>query len=337
MPTAQLPGWTITIDGQELAGGALPRSLRCELGMDGVGALRLDLIVPADASLPEIGAAISVELSLDDDRAPVFAGEIDGVRVTDDGAAISAGDGLARLANAFVTGVYEDQSAGAIARDLVSQAGLTAGTIADGPTLKSYVLFPGVSALAHLGRLAALAGADLFADGRGKVHLVTPGDAGASHTLQYGAGVLALDLVKTPTARSGVDVWGEGAASSAGSDKAHWLPGELDGVKGQADIDGDPVYAAPAALRREFVRDGALRTGDAAGAVARARAAAVRPVRGAILAVGAPALVPGDAVTLDGLPDGHPLARLLASQPLRVRRVRHCLDVARGFTTRMEF
>jgi hypothetical protein len=337
MPTAQLPGWTITIDGQALGDGALPRALRCEIGMDGVGALHLDLIVPRDATLPAIGAPISVELSLDDASATVFTGEIDGVRVTADGAAISAGDGLARLANSFITGVYEDQSAGAIARDLVSQAGLTAGTIDDGPTLKSYALFPGVSALAHLGRLAALIGGDLFTDGGGKVHLAAPVASSPAHTLQYGAGVLELGLVKLPSTRSGLDVWGEGAASSAGSDKAHWLPDGLDGVKGQADIDGDPVYAAPADLRREFVRDGALRTGDAAAAVAKARAAAVRPVRGAILAIGVPAVTPGDGVTLDGLPDGHPLAQLLDTQPLRVRRVRHCFDIARGFTTRMEF
>ena len=51
----------------------------------------------------------------------------------------------------------------------------------------------------------------------------------------------------------------------------------------------------------------------------------------------APTVTPGDGVTLEGLPDGHPLAQLLDTQSLRVRRVRHCFDVARGFTTRMEF
>lgn len=338
MAAAAIPSWTITIAGQELGGaGVLPRALRCELGMDGVGSLHLDLIVPPDASLPEVGAEIAVELALGDDSGPVFKGEIDGVRATADGAAITAGDGLARLANAFVAGTYADQSAGQIASDLVQQSGLTAGTIADGPQLESYVLFPGISALAHLGRLGALAGADLFSDGEGKIHLAGPDDAGASHTLTWGETVLELELVRMPSARSGVDVWGEGAAGSAGQDKAHWLPAALDGVAGQADIDGTPPFAADAALRREFVRDGALRTGEAVKAVATARAAAARPVRGTILAVGAPTIAPGDSVSLSGLPGGHPLAQLLGSRALRVRRVRHRLDTARGFTTRMEF
>lgn len=335
---AEIPTWTIAIAGQKLGDGAvLPRALRCEIGMDGVGSLHLDLIVPPDASLPTVGQEITVELGLGDASGKVFKGEIDGVRATADGAALTAGDGLARLANTFVTGTYADQSAGQIASDLVGQAGLSAGTLADGPQLKSYVLFPGVSALAHLGRLGALAGADLCTDGEGKIHMITPNDAGASHTLTWGENLLELDLVAMPTARSGVDVWGEGAASSAGDDKAHWLPGDLGGVKGQADITGDPPFAADAALRREFVRDGALRTGDAVSAVADARAAAVRPVRGAILAMGAPTVAPGDVVSLSGLPSGHPLAQLVGSRSLRVRRVRHRFDTARGFTTRMEF
>lgn len=335
---AVVPSWTITIDGRALGGGGvLPRALRCEIGMDGVGSLHLDLIVPRDATLPAVGAPIAVELALGDTRGPVFKGEIDSVRATADGASLTAGDGLARLANTFVSGTYADQSAGQIASDLVQQSGLVAGTIADGPQLKSYVLFPGLSALAHLGRLGALAGADLYSDGEGNIHLATPADAGASHTLTWGETALELDLVAMPTARSGVDVWGEGAASSAGDDKAHWLPATLDGVKGQADIAGDAPFAADAALRRDLVRDGALRTGEAVTAVASARAAAARPVRGVILAVGAPTIAPGDAVSLSGLPDGHPLAQLLGSRPLRVRRVRHRFDTARGFTTRMEF
>lgn len=339
MSAATRPTWTIKVAGQALAGGSggvLPRALRCEIGMDGVGACHIDLIVPTGAELPALGAELVVELGTDDDSAPVFTGEIDGVRVSAAGATITAGDGLARLANAFVTGVYEDQSAGAIARDLVDQAGLSPGTLDDGPTLKSYVLFPGLSALHHLGRLAELAGADLFADGEGKVHLAAPATQGARHSFRYGVDLLELDLLRAPSARSGVDVWGEGAASSAGSDKAHWLPQELDGVKGQADIDGDPVYAAPAALRREFVRDGALRTGDDAGASASARAAARRPVRGAIITLGAPAVAPGDLIALEDLPGAHPLAALAALGPFRVRRVRHRFDVARGFTSRME-
>ena len=339
MSSAARPTWTITVDGQALGGaggGVLPRALRCEIGMDGVGACHVDLIVPEGAALPAVGAALVVQLGLDDDNSAVFTGEVDGVRASAAGAQLSAGDGLARLAHCFVTGAYEDQSAGKVARDILSQAGLRPGAVDEGPTLKSYVLFPGLSALHHLGRLGVLAGADLFADGEGKVHFAAPATQGARHSFRYGLDLLEVDLLRAPSARAGVDVWGEGAASSAGSDKAHWLPQDLSGVKGKADLPGDPPYAAPAAVRREFVRDGALRTGDDAAASAKARAAARRPVRGAIVTLGAPALAPGDLVALEDLPSAHPLAALAQLGPFRVRRVRHRFDVSRGFTSRME-
>ena len=71
---------------------------------------------------------------------------------------------------------------------------------------------------------------------------------------------------------------------------------------------------------------------------AKGRAAALdRPLRGVLEVSGAAKVAPTDVVTISALPDGHPLAAILEQGTLRVRRVRHQLDVVRGFTTRLEF
>jgi hypothetical protein len=338
---ANTPIWTITIDHQPVgeAGAALfPRSLRSEIGMDGVGRCTLDLIVPPGASIPQPGAALGLSLGLGDAATRVFTGEIDGVRVTATGVVVSAGDALARLANSFGAGAYSERSPGQIVRDLLDQAALTGGTLDELPVLSSYVLFPGLSLLHHARVLAETFGANLFADAEGKVHLLAPDTTGKDHSFRHGVDILAVDLCHAPSARSGVEVWGEGAASGQGSDKAHWLPDTLDGVTGDAAVKGDPVFASADALRRVFVRDGALRTGDAARKAATGRAAALtRPVRGSLEVTGAAAVAPNDLVAITDLPDSNPLKQLPGLDRLRVRRVRHCLDLGRGFTTRMEF
>jgi hypothetical protein len=340
MPKAVIPSMRVTIDGQALAGGSglLVRALRCEVGMDGVGTCTLDLIVPSGASLPAPGAVLAVSLGLDDDNSPVFKGEVDGVRATLSSARVTASDAIARLANTFVAGAYAAQTVDKIARDVLGQAGVTIGTLDAGPELTNHVLFPGLSALQHLHHLAGLIGADLFCDGDGKVHLVAADTVGASHEFRYGNGVLAVDLALAPTPRAGVDVWGEGAGATEGAGKEHWLPDDLGGVKADADVAGDPVFASDAKLRRGFVRDGALRSGSAVGDAAKGRGLALtRPLRGTIEVTGAATVAPSDVVEIAELPDGHHLGDLLAAGKLRVRRVRHRLDTARGFTTRMEF
>lgn len=335
-PTAK-----VTIDGQALGGSTtalLPLVICCELGMDGVGRGSVDVIVPAGAKLPKPGAKLQIALGWDDEAKPVFSGEVDRVRATPVGAAISAGDALARLANTFGAGAYAALPPGQIARDLLGQAGVDAGMIDDGPDLGSRVLFPGLSLLAHLRRLAELCGAAVFADGAGAVHFIAEDTAGTTHTFHFSLDVLDLDLAHAPGARSGVDVWGEGAAGTQGEAKAHWLPDALAGVAGNADVAGDPVYASPPKARRVFVRDGSLRVGSAAAEAARGRAAALsRPLCGTLDVRGAPMVAPGDLVKLAELPGDHPLAALLTAGRLRVRRVRHRLDTARGFSTRVQF
>ena len=85
---------------------------------------------------------------------------------------------------------------------------------------------------------------------------------------------------------------------------------------------------------------GAIRSGEAAAAVARAgmEAVAARTLRGFLEVRGAPGVEPGDGVAFDDLPADHALAALLLGRtPLRVRQVGHTLSRAGGLRTRLGF
>lgn len=335
-----VPSATVKIDRKPLGGRTselLPLRVRCETGMDGVGVCELDLIVPAGASLPTPGQPLSVALGLDGDESPVFSGEIEAVQVGESWVRVVASDARSRLACTYLFASYEAQSPGKIVRDLLGQAKVDLGEAADGPELASYVVFPQVSVLRHVERLAELMGADLFVDADGKLNLVAGDATGSSVDFGYGKGLLSAALEHAGSVREGVEVWGEGAASSKGSDKAHWLPDELGGVKGKGTV-ARPRSFTSAGPRVDFVQEGSLRTGSAAGDAAKGRAAALaRPLRGVLEVSGAATVAPTDVVTISALPDGHPLAAILEQGTLRVRRVRHQLDTTRGFTTRLEF
>lgn len=335
-----VPSATVKIAGQPLGGRTselLPLRVRCEVGMDGVGVCELDLIVPADASLPTPGQPLAVALGLDGAESTVFTGEIEAVQVGESWVRVVASDARARLACTHVSASYEAQGPGKIVRDLLGQAKVDLARAVDGPELASYVVFPQLSVLRHLERLAELMGADLFVDADGKLNLVAADQTGASVDFAYGAGLLSAALEHAPSAREAVEVWGEGAASSKGSDKAHWLPDDLGGVTGQASVTDARSFTA-AGPRTAFVQEGALRTGSAASDAATGRAAALtRSLRGVLEVSGTATVVPTDLVTISALPGGHPLSAILGRGTLRVRRVRHQLDVTRGFTTRLEF
>jgi hypothetical protein len=325
---------------QPRAGNGQVRSISCALTLDGAGGHCYLELVATGSAPPKPGDKTTINLDDGNGGATVFTGEVQETKASSDTAIVVGADGLAKLARFDLEGAYEQMSAGAIAKELVQKAGATAGKIEDGPKFPSYVLHRGPRALRHLQRLAEQCGFDVFTDGDGKVHFAAPKQGGADHTFTYPEQVLRTGLEQVSPAYDGVQVWGEGAASAKGSDKAHWLVKDLASVSGKASMD-DSFTVKPASagkLMRE-VRDGAVRTGDDAATQAKARMAllASRPLRGFIEVLGSPKVKPGDLVKLDDIPAEHPVKALASGKVLRVRTVRHALSLQTGFVTRMEF
>jgi hypothetical protein len=309
-------------------------ALTVELGMDQAGGACHIELSGADYAPVAPEDPVTVEI----DGGHVFTGAADVCAATAASQIVSAVDGLARLARLEVEAAFADVTADYIVKDLLSRAGAIPGTIARGPQLPAYVLHRPPRALHHLRALAALCGADPYTDGQGNVHVAAPKSGGADHRFTYGETVKAIDLRATPAA-DGIEVWGEGAASSKGADKAHWLPTRLDGVAAKASLDAHGAVGSGGGKRPVRWQNGAIRSGQAAKEVAEARmkAAAARRVTGHIDLTGMPGIFPGDLVTIEKLPAGHAAAALLEPGPLRVRGLRHVLDRMHGLSTRLTF
>lgn len=311
-------------------------ALRGELALGGGARCELELAGPS-LPPPAVGEAVQVSFGQGMGTTRIFTGEVAQIARTATALRITCSDAFARLARVDVESAYEGKTAGAIVRDVLSQAGVDAGTVSDGPTLAGYLLHKGPRALRHLQRLAELCGADLFTDREGKVCFVSATEPGTSHTFRYGEHILELSLEEEPPVFDSVSVWGEGAASTQGAGKEHWLVTDLTSVSARAAMGPrGTVVPGKEGERPLHVVDGAVRSGEAARQVAQARTAALasRPVRGFLSVLGEPAVSPGDRIVVQGLPSERPA---LPSAPLRVRRVRHGLDARRGFLTRVDF
>ncbi len=314
-------------------------SLVCELSMDSAGGrCSLELATPTGVA---VGDTITVKLDGGAGVKTVFTGEVDAVTISTATVHVVGNDGLSKLARVELRGTWEKTHAGAIAKELLRAAAVTAGNVANGPKFNSYVLHSGPRALRHLQQLAETCGFDVYTDGDGKVHFAPPKTGGADHTFHFGKNLLDLSVNRSRPPNNGVVVWGEGAASKRGEDKAHWLVKDLTAVSGKASFDEATGAVKPGSpgARPLTIHDGAVRTGGDAAEQAKARATwlAAHLLRGNATVLGAPAVKPGDLVAIADLPKDHAAFKLLNGKTLRVRTVRHALDLTEGFVTRMVF
>ncbi len=95
------------------------------------------------------------------------------------------------LLNLRTSATYVNQSAGSIARDLIGQAGLSAGTIDDGPVLPRYVVDRALSGYRHLKELADRLGYELYADRDGNIMFHPLGPAANLDALGGALGAVA--------------------------------------------------------------------------------------------------------------------------------------------------
>lgn len=316
-------------------GSAYLTFLSTDLGIGGVGRATIK-ISATSASIPSIDDDVTVKV----DKKQVFAGHVFGIQALPDMLVITASDGLTKLAKLEVEGVYEDKTAGAIAKDIFDKAGVETGTVEDGPQFGSYFVHRGPRAMRHIEELALRSGFSFFTDSKGKIHFAAPKSGRADHTFDYSTHVIQIDLRAEAPANDGAIVWGEGAAGEKGADKAHWLTTKLSSLEGKASVDA--TLKLQNGQEGEYpltVRDGAVRASADAKDQAKARMnlIASRLLRGFVEIIGDAGIEPGHLVKIDALPKEHPLYALANGKTLRVRRVKQIYNARRGFVTRMEF
>ncbi len=335
----------------ELRIGGLTATHAAPAGGPGAVVVERDVDVPLDLARIRLtdrsglatGDRCTVSLGLGADPEQVFEGTVVDVRADVHGATVVAGGAMTALLDLRVTATYSQATLGSIARDLAGRAGLSATDVAEGPLLTTFVLDGRRSAHAQLRELAARFGVEVFADRRGALVLravvgsgggigggglggglggLAGGPTGDS-PVRFGAEVLAAGARQRPPVWDAVAVGGESPASTRGAASAAWLTADDDASLGEAGS-GD---------RRLLVLDPLVRTKD----LARDRADGTLRFAGRAAHVvevtvpGRPVTDLGDDVTIGAAGGADPDGLLTGSG--RVRRLRHRLDVAGGFTT----
>jgi hypothetical protein len=245
---------------------------------------------------------------------------------------------IGALLNARVASFYENQTAGAIVRDLVGQAGLSTGSVDEGPLLPRYAVDSRLSAYAHLRDLAERLGCELYAARDGKIMFHALGGAagglgglgaaagavggllgGGGEGYEFGKHLLAAAADARPSAWGTVEVGGESPMSGQGATTAHWLTTDDSSYRGSAG-DGAPKL---------LVLDPAARTKDLADQFARGRLAVAgrRAHQVVVTVLGRSQVDLGDTIDVSGLADD------LINASGYVRAIRHRFDADRGFVT----
>jgi hypothetical protein len=270
-PRFSLKLGSLRSDTDRPAGGpsyfAVDRSL--EIPADGLRVLLAERgeVVPGDEAELELGDEDGLER--------VFTGTVVEVRPHAAGVEVFAAGTVLALLELRASSLYQEQTAGDIARDLIGRAGLDEGDISDGLSLPRFAVERRRSAFPQLKALATRLGFDLFSDREGKIHFRGLGEAanlgsgglagaagaaaGAAGALLGGGGALAFGKhliatggVSRPALGRKIVVGGESPMSGQGEDKSFWLTAKDTDFEGSAGEGEETVVLDPLARTKDM-------------------------------------------------------------------------------------
>jgi hypothetical protein len=280
---------------------------------------------------------VTLDLGHDGENERVFTGAVVQLRPAISGVTVIALGKMNALLGLSIASTFENQTAGGIVRNLMGKAGLTGGTIHDGPELPRFAIDRFQSAYAHIKGLADRLGYEFYANRDGEIMFHALGDAadldaagglggavsgllgGVSEGYLFGQHLIAAHATSQPPARASVDVGGESPMSRQGDTTSHWL------TINDSDYRGSAGSGAPNLL----VIDPAARTRDLADRFAAGHLATKQRTahQVTITVLGRPQLDLGDSISVGDVPDG------LLNGNGYVRAIRHRCSVTHGFLT----
>jgi phage protein D len=230
-------------------------------------------------------------------------------------------NGGATLARLRVEQSYEQQSAGAVVRDLAGKANVTVGTAEDGIDFAFLVVDDRSSVLWHIAALARKCGHLAYLTPDDKLTFAAFKGGPAAQTFAYGVDLLAVELADAAPVAATVTVVGEGAAGANGADAWCWL------VQDPAAV----TTSAGSGTPERRVSDPSLRSAAAAGLAAAGLASSAGrwTTSGRLLVPGAPQATVGAVVAVKDAPQAEHNGDFL------VTGVRHRYGKRTGFRTEL--
>jgi predicted nucleic acid-binding Zn-ribbon protein len=264
--------------------------------------VELDLDIPADcfsisimpgtkADAIQNGDAVTIELGFDETLFKVLTGTVDSAERRISEVLVRGLSVVTLLTRTRVNQVFEQQTAGAIVKDLAKQAGLSVKKAEDGLTFPMYAIDDTKDAYLHMKELAKKCGFDLFLNPEGWV-IFRKYSRQTPRPLRYGRDVIHATVSSPTPAVFGVKVCGESSSSFRGSDTAHWLTKKVvDGARGDT---GTCMY----------LDDPSVKDRDSAEKVATAALESMMvPLSGSITSLGNARIALGDTLAIQNMPD----------------------------------
>ena len=257
-----------------------------------------------------VGDDFTIGLGYEDDAATVLSGTVSAIDYNPRLVAIEVEAATCALARFYHAGSYVEQTIGDIVSDLVSQAGVSTGTIDASQSLAAYHVDERRAVWSHIVDLANLGDLSLTTSAEGALELRKPKSSPVAGTLRYGAELLLWQAGPRQVAEPTWQAVPYGAGSEEGSAKWHILLKDPTGGS-----PADPTIVLPAARSRE--------TADAF-AQARQSRQTRRERHGRAVVTGMPSLRAGDVVEMVDLPTGDDLT-------FRCRSVCHEISPEAGY------
>jgi hypothetical protein len=320
MTSLLAPAYALVLGSKRWTQQVLSLELELELAprLDAL-TVRLPSSAPFDADL---GDDASLDLDGGEGAQTAFTGTIAAIERGYDGVRVRVLDGGAVLAQARPATTYEQASASRVVSELCGDCGVDTGDLADGPTFAYYAAEPSRTALEHVARACAWAGAIVRFTGAGALESVVLNATTPDLALRYGRELVALRQRRLPAQLDGFVVAGESGASSASSD---------DALRPTTDFFGGSRPDGPGATSRWSFAPALRTAADAATAsAALTRQYAATRECGTLDAWLLPKLRPGTVLEIQDLPDG------FSKGPYWIESVSHRVT-PRGATTRARY
>ncbi len=250
------------------------------------------------------------------DLTDVFNGSIYSAKAQDTKIKITALTPFIKLCNLRLDRFYEQQSAGAIVKDLAHTADVSIDAASEGIQFPSYAISSSKSAYEHIIELAGLCGFDFYSTNKAKL-VFRKYEARKTHLLEYGKNIINIHKVDQSLSAGSVKVFGSSPSSSRGSDVWHWLTKK--NVQGSSGIERGNTQLS--------IQSKAIRDEDTAKEVADVTLKRLKSLMVVINTVGNAKIMLGDAAKIQGVPEQD------LNGEFQVRGIEHFLSKSYGFTT----
>lgn len=280
---------------------------------------RVEIVLGTGGQAPAVALGDELAVSLgygDSDLSPVMTGRVTAINQDLRGRqCIVLTNGAHQLARGRLNQSYEEQSAGDIVNQLLSEFDIPPGNVESGHNYPFYVVDDRRSLWRHIADLALQNGFCARINAAGELDFSPLNDGDVAAEFHYGIDILSIDLHEHGPVFDGVAVTGAGAAGSQGPDAAFWVVSDSDGIS-SSQGNGTPIRAIPA------LRDAAaVEVAGAAIVTQRHRLAKA----GRLRVPGVAVVEVGQAIGIAGTPGGRFDGTWL------VMEVRHRLDKRNGF------